>query len=234
MVDNTEMEELEVVEEELEVLQPHPKQLLGELSREVTRTATINRPVRTPLVSKSPEDGSGMPRNERIFFGSYPLHEAIATHDPTLVDFVSSCLRTRSLSASPLADGVSERGKALLVEPVTWDLAERPTPEQALANSWLQEPGSAICRTTTTTTTTTMTTTVITTTMTITAITTTTTMLPSLAMTSDEQEDKEMVEQEMEAVEQEAEAVCKKKRSHLACVSKAIRSFFCRVLLCGG
>ncbi|CAN0412319.1 unnamed protein product [Lampetra fluviatilis] len=218
MVDNTEMEELEVVEEELEVLQPHPKQLLGELSREVTRTATINRPVRTPLVSKSPEvfilhlviptDGSGMPRNERIFFGSYPLHEAIATHDPTLVDFVSSCLR--------------------------WDLAERPTPEQALANSWLQEPGSAICRTTTTTTTTTMTTTVITTTMTITAITTTTTMLPSLAMTSDEQEDKEMVEQEMEAVEQEAEAVCKKKRSHLACVSKAIRSFFCRVLLCGG
>ncbi|XP_078476153.1 uncharacterized protein LOC144737358 isoform X2 [Lampetra planeri] len=37
-------------------------------------------------------DGSGMPWNERIFSGSYPLHEAVATHDPTLVDFVSSCL----------------------------------------------------------------------------------------------------------------------------------------------
>ncbi|CAM9543725.1 unnamed protein product [Lampetra planeri] len=43
--------------------------------------------------------------------------------------------------------------------------------------------------------------------MTTTAITTTTTMLPSpLAVTSEEQEDKDMVEQEMEAVEQETKA----------------------------
>ncbi|CAN0393070.1 unnamed protein product [Lampetra fluviatilis] len=145
-------------------------------------------------------DGSGIPRNERIFSGSYPLNEVLATCDPTLVDFVSSCLR--------------------------WHPAERLTPEQALAHSWLQEPGSAISRTTTTT---------ITTTMTTAAITTTTTMLLSpLAVTSEEQEDKEMVEQEMEAVEQETELVCKrkKKRSHLDRASRAIGLFFCRVLLC--
>ncbi|XP_075914670.1 uncharacterized protein LOC116958350 isoform X2 [Petromyzon marinus] len=40
-------------------------------------------------------DGSGIPRNERIVSGSYPLHEALATHDPTLVDFVSSYLRSQ-------------------------------------------------------------------------------------------------------------------------------------------
>ncbi|CAN0340278.1 unnamed protein product [Lampetra planeri] len=38
--------EMAMVEQETEELEPHPKQLLGELSREVTRTATINRPVR--------------------------------------------------------------------------------------------------------------------------------------------------------------------------------------------
>ncbi|XP_078476699.1 uncharacterized protein LOC144737722 [Lampetra planeri] len=99
MVDNTEMEELEVVEEELEVLQPHPKQLLGELSREVTRTATINRPVRTPLVSKSPE---GILQLYGHLLSNGQIKEVLSTHEGNILvkDSVAGTVRVTDFGCS--------------------------------------------------------------------------------------------------------------------------------------